>query len=425
MSEIIINASLLKPDTLTYLEAHTGDAEKALDIGVMVLSTVQASKDMDFVKSAVEGLLHNTETTLSVMTSNVQKSLDDIVSKHVTQNFSPDNPGSYPDKFGRFLNEKASLLIENVKNSTQSINDILNKVEENTSEKESSAIGRMKKIISDSQAFIQSEFDENNTKSYAYQAKAKIADMVGEMDKKTAETIRKEMGEVIKPIMDEFIQVRELLAKEEGKAEMKEYSTGKGTEFEDVLMQSLEAIAAPHGDSVEQTGSKKEATGSKKGDFIYIVNGTGAKIVIEAKDKFNVGQKESIDYLKEAIIQRVADFGILVSADSEQHAKQIGKWNIYDNKMIICSAEDIQTSLRIARTILQLITVKKEGSVNVGVIETSVKKLISEMKRCAGIKTYLTNLKNSTTDTVEKCRVELEGMQEQVLIAVKEIESEL
>jgi len=423
MENIVIEHKDISPEHLAYLKEHPEDAAKAINIGVMVIMQVQASRDMDFVKHEVEKLTLNLENSVTVLTANAGKIIDEVISKKIDANFNPDIPGSYPVKFGSFLNEKTATLTETVKNKTAEINDLIRRVEENTSEKDGSLLGRLKLSVQETQEFLSKEFDPTNTNSYTFKLKEGITVYIGELDTKLETKIRAEMSEALKPLMEQFISLREVISKEEGKEEIFEKTAIKGFEFETVMMEKLGNIAASFGDVVEQTGLEKETTGSMKGDFMYQFN--GSKIVIEAKDKQSIRQKESLDYMKEAMKHRVADFGILVAADAEQLQKQIGSWNIYDKKVIICSFADLEMSLKVARLLTQLTSTREEGSVNVGLIDGKCVKLIQDMKQLTNMKQKITLISNSTVEGLTNLRGQIDTFEDIMLESIKEIQIEI
>ena len=71
---------------------------------------------------------------------------------------------------------------------------------------------------------------------------------------------------------------------------LKEHEKGsqKGVEFEEYCEEHISSIAQYHGDKLEATGMLTGIIeGSKKGDFVYTIQDSGKKIVLEMKDYSN------------------------------------------------------------------------------------------------------------------------------------------
>lgn len=392
----------------------------AFELGVTIMNKVQLNSDMDYVKNHVDKLITSTHTTFE----GLQNNYAEIIKKNVEDKFDPAISNSYSKRFGDYLNQQATVLKDTITLHLTNVKDTMAKVQEQTSDSDQSSLGKTKAMVAQTQDFIQAQFNEGDTKSYAYQMKQKLTETFGNIDQnlKTsiADQIRSEFSISMKPIMDEFVTIRELISKEEGKAEIMEITSAKGFEFEDDLFAKLQSIASPYSDSVEETADAKEITGSKKGDFIYNFTELNSKIIIEAKNK-EVRQKESLTYMKAALASRGCDFGILVAKSHDQLQKQIGRWNFYDN-VIICAADDVEISLRYARFIIQLRKVKTEG-VNVGEIKSKISKLNEEIKKFQSVRTNLTNIKSAVDVGVDKIRSEIDGIQESIKNIFSELET--
>ncbi len=415
-----IEEDKVSKDVSDFIRKNKEDAVyNALEIGIFVTNKVQLNSDLDFVKTQINHLISSTDKTFS----GLAVSYSDIMKKVVEEKFDPSVSNSYSKRFGDFLNQKASELKDTVALQLQNVKSSLDKIEGHTSESDSSSLGKVKKMVEQTQNFIQEQFKEDSTTSYAYLLKQKLNETFQNLDanlKSVIEgSVRAEFSTAIEPIMKEFIVIREIISKEEGKSEIMEITSKKGFEFEEELFTKLQSIAQPFSDSVEETADTKEIGGSKKGDFTYFFSELNTKIVIEAKDK-EVRQKESLAYMKLALTSRGCEFGILVSKSPEQLQKQIGRWNFYDN-VIICSQEDIEISLRFARFLIQFRKVKTDG-INVGEIKSKISKLLEEIKKFQAIRTNLTNIESAVTAGTEKIRTDIDSIQESIKHTLNELE---
>src|ERR1051325_10892 len=366
-----IDVKDLAPEAAQFLQVKTEkEIVGAFEVGVSVLNRVQASADMDFVKGQVDGLIATVKGSLGVMVESTGAALSEMRQKYgdeigrvTAENFHPSHAASYPKRFGEYLNAAAIQLKETVGLQLQQVKTELSRIEQNTSESETSMIGRARKIIADAQAFVQAQFDGRNTDGFAFRLGAQLEQLTAGIDhtvKGTIESrVRSEIESALRPISDGMVAIRETLAKEAGKAEMAAITSGKGFVFEDILFGKLEEVARPFGDSVVATGLQKEVSGSQKGDCLYTTT-TNQLIVIEAKDK-QIFQRESLDYMKLALEARGAKFGILVCKEVSQLQKQIGRWNLYNNSLIICCIDDIEMSLRCLRAITMVQRLTGDG----------------------------------------------------------------
>lgn len=419
-----IQTDKLKPETVEYLSRFPEALENAINIGVYVLSSVQTSKDMDVVKEQVKNLMDGVKNTFEQLELKYGNIIETSTKSQIEGMFNVDIPTSYPKKFGEFMNNTAREFNGELSALLEKITSEASRIEKHTSEEDGSVFDRMKKAIGLVDEFIQKNFNDTNTEGFAFKAKLMMEDLLGKVDARMTELIRKETSESMKPLTESVNALRELVAEEKGKAEVFELTTAKGFAFEEELMFKLEEVAKPNGDVVQNTALLTEVSGSKKGDFLYTLSGSGTKIVIEAKDKETVSLKNSLDYMKQTMTERVVSFGILVAKSPEQLQKQIGRWNIYDN-VIICCADDIEMTLRTARVLLQMRSVKQGEGINIGEIETKMKKIMTEMKRFAAVKSKLTNISTSISTSTTEIKNEIESIQEDVLNAVSDVETEL
>ena len=113
--------------------------------------------------------------------------------------------------------------------------------------------------------------------------------------------------------------------------------TGKGEEFEDYCEEIISEIAKQHGDRLANTAKTPGSIpGSKKGDHLYTIEETGKKIVLEMKDytsPMSVPKLES--YMNEAMRNREAEYGIVVSKRKSGFAKHVGIFQEFDNKLFV------------------------------------------------------------------------------------------
>ena len=215
-----------------------------------------------------------------------------------------------------------------------------------------------------------------------------------------------------------------------GKAEEADRGTQKGKAFEDYLEELLGEIAKIHGDSVRPTGTEAGMrTDCDKGDFVYDIKELNKRIVWEAK-KYNTRLTEPKinDYLDEAIENREADYGILVSRNVEALNKDIGWFKeLSDKKLVIALGtknndpelhpEILHIAYRWARAKLRQDTLQSGGfdptfvNDKIIVLQEKLKDLESIKGQCKNIDTASTEIKN----LAEGLNEELDNTFEEIL----------
>lgn len=394
-----IDPKSLKEETRLFFSQNLDKLVQAVEIGVLVLSHVDTSREVDYVKNAFDKLHSDFDKRLLLMEANINK----IVIDTVMTNFDPNTENSYSQKMVNFLRDHVKTFKEDTDKKLTEVktayDDFVKAVDFNN---EISPLGKVKSIVIETQKFIDVQFDEAQPNSFANNLREKLKVYFSEngvIPRVLESSIRLEMDKHIKPIMEEFVKIRELLAKEEGKEEIMEITSEKGFIFEDELFKKLEETAKAFGDSVEQTGLTKEtSTGSQKGDFMYYLNNTKSAIVIEAKDK-NIVLKASIEYMKEALASRNSPFGILVTKNADQLQKQVGYFGFYNDNMIITHAGFLTEAIRFAKAFLQYRLSTQTDSIDIGKIQSQIQILNDQFKVDTTIKKKLTELDTSVTAT--------------------------
>lgn len=138
---------------------------------------------------------------------------------------------------------------------------------------------------------------------------------------------------------EELSRLTNAIGIEQAKAEMKDKSTQKGRDFEEVLEELLGPIVKAHmGDMLIRTGDTiGELTDSKTGDFVININGSSQfKIVVEAKDVKTIATTTINTEIETALKNRSAQFGILVVKWIEALPKSVGCFNCYEDNRIVC-----------------------------------------------------------------------------------------
>jgi hypothetical protein len=174
-----------------------------------------------------------------------------------------------------------------------------------------SALARIDAVVSAAQKSLadtlRADLDPDVAGSHMARVKADILDVV-----------RDQVGTLNQTVQE----LRCELARDAGRAEVRELTTAKGFSFEDLLERGVGELAAVHGDCAERVGTTTGASGTKKGDLLVTLNaadtgGAGVRFVIEAKDT-GLTMPKARAALDAAMANHDADAGLLVFAAQEQ-----------------------------------------------------------------------------------------------------------
>lgn len=223
-------------------------------------------------------------------------------------------------------------------------------------------------------------------------------------------------------IRNEILNLRDAVVREQATQEVIQQTALKGEQFEEQVWTRLQEIAKPNSDAVEDTRTKVEAISqSKKGDYVY--QSTAGRIVIDAKNHNRLSSLPAmLAYLKEAIIQRSAGFGIIVAPDTESLQKQIGDWNVYEDK-IITTFDLLEVSIRYAKFVMDYR--EKSGVSDATVIQEKLVAVRRALKDFTTWKSKLTKLQNGVSSSIEDLKSSLDSTKAEIEKALTEAEISL
>jgi len=180
---------------------------------------------------------------------------------------------------------------------------------------------------------VESQLEENSTL---------IED---ELDPTTDGTPTNDLKESLE---QELQDVRSQIDQQFGHNELRKRTTHKGDDFEETLGHIIQDLTIGPMDDVEHTGNKSGSLNeSKRGDYV-ITTEDGLRIVIEAKDRTsNLSKPEIKNQLDEAIRNREADTGLLVSRNaSALPTTDVGWFHEFDPKRsVVVLSEDVDDEI--------------------------------------------------------------------------------
>ena len=206
--------------------------------------------------------------------------------------------------------------------------------------------------------------------------------------------------------------------------------TQKGVEFEEYCEEIISEIAKHHNDRLESTGTTTGLIeGSKKGDHVYTIKDSGKKIVLEMKDYTSPQSTPKLErYMNEAIENRGAEYGIVISKRKSGFSKDVGIFQEYGNKLFVAlTTEDSDDAelqndlLIIALRWAKLKLKQKSGTINSVLIIERIENIQRIMKEFSNIKRKCTNIKTISDEISE----DLEELRDTIKTDLSEVSKSL
>jgi hypothetical protein len=210
-------------------------------------------------------------------------------------------------------------------------------------------------------------------------------------------------------------------AADDARADERELGTAKGRDFEDTVVESLGAIAAVCGDSVEAVGDVTGCVGgSKHGDVVVTINprdtrGLPVRIGVEAKDR-TLNAKSTRAQLDATMANRDATASIAVFARSEQMPKGSFPFAELGENRFVCVLDkdepddDLVLSLayRVARHWALADAAACAADLDVRAVRDSLDHARNQLQSFSLLKRKLTSLETGFSEGVTSIREEVE-----------------
>ena len=186
--------------------------------------------------------------------------------------------------------------------------------------------------------------------------------------------------------------------------------TQKGVEFEEYCEEIISEIAKHHNDRLESTGNISGLIeGSKKGDHVYTIKDSGKKIVLDMKDYANPQSTPKLErYMNEAIENRGAEYGIVVSKRKNGFSKDVGVFQEYGNKLFVALTTEESENVELQNELLvialrwaRLRLKQKSGTIDSSLIIEKIENVQRSMKKFSSIKAKCTNIKGISDEISE------------------------
>ena len=246
-------------------QAPPETVSKAVEIGARVLDSEETAANVDYVRAELE-------RQGSALGQRLMKALeegDEALAERIALKFDADRDGSVQKEIEATVAEALDAQRE----------------------------GLLKLFTSE---------DGRNPLFDYKDAMVKVFKELGKRQQAEGEANRKRIEELTR----EIIELREGEEADRRVAEEAERGTAKGRSFEELVHETIEAVAAAHGDAAHHTGDESSESGGKKGDTVVEIGaatGSGlATVVFEAKNK-KLSKNDAWTELNGCMSERDAD----------------------------------------------------------------------------------------------------------------------
>jgi len=229
-----------------------------------------------------------------------------------------------------------------------------------------------------------------------------------------------ELGQELQALRDEREKRGELEIE-------RDRGTAKGREFEEEVVEALDAIAAGQGDDCDAVGDVREGTG-KVGDVVVGIDAcrgpARGRIVFEAKNR-QLSKPKALAELDAALDGRAADFAVLVVPAEEKVPARLRTLREYngDKLVVVYDPDDpatrmaLEVAYALARARVLMARAESEG-IDAGAVSDAVERALATLDDARRIKQQLTGASTG----IEQARGILEGMERQVRTQLAEID---
>ena len=405
-SKVIINDLVIENEELSQYITNSENREQALleviSLGVQTLNTLKNSIEKDYTKKVFKEMSESMDKTLDTTLTSIQDEFN---------NYFDDEDGT----FIKELNDSSSELSKTLKEEFENFLDPT---------KTESAITKIKEVLTEAKEQSKLSFEEalnpSVESSKIYELKTQLVD-----------SFNNKIDEISKQVSD----LTSALGIEEKTAELKEKSTQKGLEFEEVVQTKLVDLAP--NDFVSRVSKEKGSVAkSDKGDHVLTIsqgNENEVNIVFESKSGNDFDSTSKIKkYLDEAMKNRDSEVGVMVfdeisrykelSAnpffiiDENKLAVYLDKENSEDDTAFrVCYVYARQLALKISKTNVTT------NEVDLNMLRDELNDILTEINNLRAIKMANTEAKGQ----IDKSTQLLEGKQSKIKKSLEKLFTEL
>lgn len=325
-TSVTITDLVIKDEDFVQYVANADNKEQAvlevISLGVQTLNTLKNSIEKDFTKQVFKEMSESMDKTLDTTLTSIK------------------------DEFNHFFDDEDGAFIKELNDSSSELSQKLKDEFDNFLDpgKTESAISKIKEVLSEAKEQSKLSFEEalnpSIESSKIYELKTQLVD-----------TFSKKIDEISSQVND----LTTALGIEDKTKELKEKSTQKGVEFEEVVQAKLVEVCP--NDFVQRVSSEQGTIDSDKGDHVIEISNPSdekVNIVIESKAGSNFDSTTKIKtYMDLAMKNRDSQIGIMVF-DNVSRYKELSSspfFMVDENKIAVVLDKDNtddDTALRVA-----------------------------------------------------------------------------
>ncbi len=230
------------------------------------------------------------------------------------------------------------------------------------------------------------------------------------------------LGRLAAAVDTRFGELRDLIMREQGRADEAVRGTAKGLDFEDAVEQRLRELGRGVGAVVERVGRQPGSLGPEAvvGDFVVTMPG-GGRVVVEAKNVARIGlagRNGILDELDRALANRDADFAVCVSAQ-DAYTAEVGSFNVFGNRVLVVDGGDgvlLGAALRWAQSALAAAP-GTAAELDAGLVLDRLERLKALAARFSSVRRTLSDMRGG----IDSVRDQLDGMRCELLDQVDDL----
>lgn len=396
----ITNLVVGNPDFFSVVSAQTEEkreqtVQDIIAVGSAAMLRVQTTIDVDFVEKRFGSLTAKFERALVAF----EKQTAEALSKR----FSPTESGSYTKHIAE--------LVAAARKDMQGFSGELSKAAKELldPDKKGSAVGRLEQLVEDATDRFGQMFDPEAKGSYSSQLSEQLNKVFGGNGR--AGVLQAALTDAMKPVLTELRELKEKVEARKAAEQVIASTALKGRPFEELVQARLSELAYPHGDDVVAVGSGNG--GSRAGDFLVTVNGSGKHMVVEARDRKQMSLPSIKSELERQRKERDADLAVYVSSRTDMLPQHVGDFQIYDGQ-IITTLENLHIAYRLGR--LLLLSEAPEGEVDVPALRSALSKAreaVASLRKVKSKATQVGNLAGEIHDDAGEIQQQVLGFLEE------------
>jgi hypothetical protein len=407
-SVLISDLEITRPEVVDFLrDLSEPDREAALisavEIGVFCLERAQVSRDTEFVRRQLEGLMADVDKAATRIPGAIEAALSTKIGTGEGQVLEP---------VDRAVKAAEKAVADKLGDVRQLLTADLDPA------RESGALGK-------ALGTIRNLLDPGREDSIQGAVRAAVRGITGE-DGPLAKAVRDVVTEAVKPLREEVDGLAKEVRGREAAREALEQTTQKGATYETRVVEELQDWAAVAGAQVEHVGID-----NRPGDVLVVLTsgsliGERVRIVVEARDRQTaVGRKVIADTVAQAIHERETDCGIYVSATRSGLGCDIGDFAEGETdagRFVACTHENLRLALRLLLIQARLDRESDASSeVNRGLLLDQMGRVRTALERIKTINRHATQVRSGASGIEEEAR----ALREEIRDALTKMEDAL